>query len=231
MKKVKQAAAVLTAFLSACLLVSCSGGGHSTSSGQKASSSPVDQTSGIAEDTPDAQVVHEEMDRRMFNNLADLEDASDAIVECVGQKKLGQNVGTYYNPKLKENLPTVGYTFWGMKVTKVFKGNVKPGDQIPFAQAYYLWTESDGVTKRICSTSQKPVQVGREYLLFLLHDENHNDYVAAGDYQGKYAGPSDELKTKGLAGTVTQSDLDMYDDEQHSEIQSIYKDVVQKYFS
>lgn len=230
MKKVKWAAAVLTAFLSASLLVSCAGR-QSASSERKVSSAPVDQTSGIVKDSPDAQVVHEEMDRRMFNNLADLEDASDAVVECVGQKNLGQNVGTYYNPKFKEDLPTVGYTFWGMKVTKVFKGTVKPGDQIPFAQAYYLWKESDGVTKRICSTSQKPVQVGREYLLFLLHDENHNNYVAAGDYQGKYAVPSDELKTKGLAGTVTQSDLDMYDDEQHSEIQSIYRDVVQKYFS
>ena len=202
----------------------------SCSNGKSASSAPVNPTSGTAEDSPSAQIVYGGMDRRMFDSLGEIEAASDAIVECIGQRNMGQSVATYYDPKFKKAVPTIGYTFWEMKVTNVFKGSAKSGDRIQFAQAYYVWTENNGVKERICHTAQKPLQVGREYLLFLLHDKNHGDYVAAGDYQGRYAVPSAELKAKGLAGTVTQNDLDMYDNEKHPEMRFIYKDVVQKYF-
>ena len=261
MKKVKWAAAVLTAFLSVSLLVSCAGR-QSASSGQQASSSSrkaassearsssaaetpsSDSRTGGAQDSPDAEVVfvkpnqrkHDDLpenqpDYHVYNKLSDLEAASDVIAECLVKEKLEQRVSVTFNPAFEKEIPSFGLTTWGVKVTKAYKGD-PPGLVLAFHQPYCVWVNHDGKKLRICSTSQMPVQVGQKYLLFLKSvPPDDSGYMVTGDYQGKYAIPSDELKAKGLAGTVTQSDLDMYDGEIHPEIQSIYKDIVKKYFS
>lgn len=210
----KKAIILLTCVLLVFSLSACSGNQNS-SSGQ----------------TPSAmEILNVAADKNTYENLTDVEANSAIIVEGIVKKNLGQEVNTYYDPKFKKDLPTSGWTNWQVEVTKVYKGDVKVGDKITYGQDYYIRDYGNGKKQLISITAQKPVQLSEKYLLFLSYDEGLKKYCATGDYEGKFAIPSDELKEKGISGTVTQTDLDLYENEKLFSIQSIYKEVVEKYF-
>lgn len=212
----KRAAVILACILFVFSLTACSGGKASSSNSQASS---------------DIELIFPATDGRIYDKLTDIETDSTIIIEGVIKKNLGQNVETFYNATYKKNIPTSGFTNWEVEVTKVHKGSVTVGDKITFAQYYFIRSKNDGSNQQICSTSQKPAELNQKYLLFLIYNKNTKVYDAVGDYTGKYVcPPSEELKAKGLAGTVTQKDLDIYENETYPDIQSIYKDVIKKYF-
>ena len=169
-------------------------------------------------------------ERRKYEDLKQVEDLSTIIIEAVPKKTLGQKVETSYDAELKQDLPSAGYTKWEVEVTKVYKGDVKVDDKLVFLHDYYRWTYPDGTEELITLSSMKPPIKDKKYLMFLQYDETNKGYCAIGDYEGMFAIPTDEKKTKMKNKTLKQSDLDVYNYEPLQYIVPIYGKVVSKYF-
>jgi hypothetical protein len=67
--------------------------------------------------------------------------------------------------------------------------------------------------------------------MFLIYDERYNAYWLVCDYEGMFAIPSDEMKAKAKAGTLAQSDFNVYDLDGLNYLVPIYNEVVEKYFN
>lgn len=179
----------------------------------------------------DIEVVHPQSDRIYCEDLQQVEDEATIIVRAVAKETLDQKVDTIYDRELKD-VPTYGYTKREIEVTQVYNGDVNVGDKLVLLQAYYIWTYSDGYKQLISSTSVKPVVKETEYLMFLRYNEIMEGYSLVGDYQGIYAIPTDEIKTKAEEGILDQSDLDIYyDHEPLHYMFPLYNKVVKKYFN
>ena len=170
-------------------------------------------------------------DRILFENLQQVEDYSTIIAEAVAKKSIGQEVSTHYDYEFKKELPDTGFTRWEIEVTKVYKGDVKVGDKLPLLLQYYIWANSDGKKQLVTGSSLKPVVKGNKYLLILDYDDYNKGYWLVSDYEGMFAVPTGDLRAKVKAGTLAQSDLDVYDGETLQYLIPIYSEVVQKYFS
>lgn len=177
------------------------------------------------------ELIHVSADRAIYQNLSDVEATSSVIVEGVIKENLGQKVKTKYNPGAKKDLPVFGCTRWQVQITKVYKGDVKEGSAITYGQEYYLWDKSNGGKQLLTTSAQKPVSINKKYLFFLTpYDDYYQCYYAAGDYEGKFAVPSDEQIAKAKSGTWTPSDLELYDNDSLLYLDTVYKEVVEKYF-
>lgn len=180
----------------------------------------------------DIQIVLTQSDRIYCEDLQQVEDEATIIVRAVAKGTLDQKVDTIYDYVLEKELPTYGFTKREIEVTEVHNGDVKVGEKLVLLQAYYLWTYSDGYKQLVSSTSVKPVVKGTEYLMFLRYNEIMEGYSLVGDYQGIFAIPSDEIKTKAEEGIVEQADLDIYyDNETLHYLFPLYNEVVNKYFN
>lgn len=65
-----------------------------------------------------------------------------------------QQVSTHYNDELKAELPSAGYTKREIKVTKVYKGDIKTKGKLALLQGYYIWTNGEEQLDTL--TSLKP---------------------------------------------------------------------------
>ena len=178
----------------------------------------------------DIEVVTIASHRRLFSNLQEVEEEAEIIVEAVPKKNLGQTVKTEYNELFEKELAGYGYTVWEAKISKVYKGDLKKGDKINLLRSYYIWEEDDGTKRLISISSHKPVEKDRKYLLFLVYSEPLEAHCAVSDYQGLFSIPNAELKERAEKGTLTKSDLELYNDEALRNVKPIYTEVVEKYF-
>ncbi len=178
----------------------------------------------------DIEVVTIASHRRLFSNLQEVEEEAEIIVEAVPKKNLGQTVKTEYNELFEKELAGYGYTVWETEIAKVYKGDVKEGDKINLLQSYYIWEEDDGKKRLISHSSHKPIEKNKKYLLFLVYSEPHEAHCAVSDYQGLFSIPNAELKERAEKGTLTKSDLELYNDEALRNVKPIYTEVVEKYF-
>ncbi len=195
------------------------------------STAPSASTAADGVDIPsDIEIVNVATDRTIFDNLQQVEDDSTIIVEAITGKNLGQDVHTSYDYGFKKDIPDYGYTNWEVNVTKVYKGDVKAGDNLVLFQEYYIWTFGDGKKQLISSTSLKPAIKNKTYLLFLKYDDHLKGYWPVCDYEGMFAIPSDDIKEKAKTGQIKQSDLDVYGSETLHNLVPIYSEVAEKYF-
>lgn len=179
----------------------------------------------------DIELVRPQSDRTYYENLNQVEDQATIIVRAVAKETLSQEVDTIYDYVLQKELPTYGYTKREIEVAKVYKGDVNVGDKLVLLQEYYIWTKSDGKKQLVNSSSIKPATKEKEYLLFLRHEEMMGGYSTVGDYQGMFAIPTDEVRIIMEEGTLEQSDLDTYyDDEPLYNLFPLYNEVTEKYF-
>ena len=178
----------------------------------------------------DIEVVKVPNDKKVFDNLQQVEKNATIIVEAVIEESLGQNIVTDSANKNKKACPDYGYTKWEMKVTKIFTGDVKVGDKIPLLLEYYILKGLNDKEKLITYTALKPPIIGKEYILFLKYDKKQNAYVPICDYEGMFPKPDTELKDKAKKDKLQQSDLDVYSDDTLENIVPIYHKVVLKYF-
>jgi hypothetical protein len=175
-------------------------------------------------------------DRILYEYLKQVENDATIIVDAVAKDIIGQNVSTSYDYELKKELPGSGYTKRECEVTKVYKGDVEQGDTVVLLQDYYIWTYSDensNEKQQLITTSYlKPATKDKSYLLFLKYDDRNDGYWPVCDYEGMFSIPSDDMMAKTEAGTLKQSDLDVYEYEGTlSYLMPIYDEVVTKYFS
>jgi len=177
------------------------------------------------------EVVRVATDMTVFDDLKEIEDYSTVIVEAVARKNLGQEVTTSYDYGLKKYLTGAGFTKWEIEVTKVYKGDVKTGDMLPLLLQYYIWTTEDGKKQLITGSYLKPAVKDKKYLVFLIYDDRNKGYWPVCDYEGMFAVPTDDMKAKAKAGTLSQSDFDVYDGETLHYLIPIYREVADKYFS
>jgi hypothetical protein len=179
----------------------------------------------------DIELVRPQSDRTYYEYLKQVEDQATIIVRAIAKETLGQEVDTIYDYVIKKELPTYGYTKREIEVTKVYKGDVNVDDKLVLLQEYYIWTKSDGKKQLVNSSSIKPATKEEEYLLFLRYEEMMGGYSTVGDYQGMFAIPTDEVKAIVEEGTLEQSDLDTYyDDEPLYNLFPLYNEVAKKYF-
>lgn len=179
----------------------------------------------------DIEVAYLPAERQLFEDLEQVENNSSLIVEAVIKKNLGQEVSTHYDYEFQKELPGAGYTKWEIEVTKVYKGEVEAGDKLVLLQDYYIWEDPDSKKQLVTLTSLKPAVKNKKYLLFLLYDDHLEGYCAAGDYEGMFAIPTDEIKEKAAEGTLKQMDLDVYNYETLHYLVPIYCEVNHKYFN
>jgi hypothetical protein len=195
-----------------------------------AENSGVPSDADLSDIPPDIETVNVPSDRTIFKSFQQVEENSTIIVEAVAKEHLGQYVEMTYDDHFKRELPGVGYTKWEIEVTKVYKGDVKIGDKLPLLLQYYIWTEPDGKKQLITGSSLKPAVKNKEYLLFLVLDDDPEGYWPVCDYEGMFPIPTGEMKAKAKDGTLTQSDFDVYDGETLHYLIPIYRDAVRKYF-
>lgn len=197
----------------------------------------VEDTSDIP---TDIEIAHHAStaDRILYENLKQVEKDATIIVEAVAKGILGQKVSTSYDYELQKELPGSGFTKRECEVTEVYKGDVEDGDMIVLLQDYYIWSYSDEKSnekQQLVTTSYlKPAVKDKKYLLFLIYDDRHDGYWPVCDYEGMFSIPTDEINEKTAAGTLKQSDLDVYEYDETMTLpylMPIYNDVVEKYFS
>lgn len=188
----------------------------------------------VSDPFPDVEeVVHayHSGDRLFYGSLREVEQISDLIVEAVVKEVVDQHVDTRYDPTFGKFVPGFGYTAREISVTKVHKGEVRAGDALTLLESHYVWTTDEGTKQLVLRSPLHPAKTNGKYLLFLRHHEALGGYWPTGDYQGRHALPSREIRDKMEAGTLAQADLDVYGHETQPYLMAIYHEVFDKYFS
>ena len=178
----------------------------------------------------DIEVVKVPNDKKVFDNLPQVEKNATIIIEGVAEESLGQKVDTNQENKSPRELPDYGFTIWNIKVTKIYKGNVKVGDKLNLLLEYYLTKQGTDKEAIITFTALKPPIIGREYILFLKYDQKQQGYWPVSDYEGMFPEPDSGLKNKVRTNKLQQSDLEIYSDESLQNVVLIYCKIVNKYF-
>lgn len=176
-------------------------------------------------------------DRMILQNLQQVEEEATIIVEVVAKEIIGQKVSTFYDHEFQKELAGPGFTKRESEITKVYKGSVETGDTVVLLQDYYIWTFTDeSSTERqqlITYSYLKPAEKGKSYIMFLSYDDRHGAYWPVCDFQGMFSIPTDNIKSKLDAGTLKQSELDVYEDLEETlpYLMPIFSEVVEKYYS
>ena len=94
----------------------------------------------------------------MPETLEGLEDGSSCIVKAIRSED-SEN----FPPSDEAN----GFTRSTLTITKSFKGDLKEGDTIPFAECYCIRKNKMGEPQLVCYFGHAPLLPGREYILFI----------------------------------------------------------------
>ena len=199
-----------------CLLITC----LAISCGEK-------DGSAVSSDT---EIVKVPNDKKVFDNLQQVEKNSTIIVEAVPEESIEQYIDDSKDNKKQRKTSDYGYTKWRINVTKIYKGDVKVGDKLIILLEYYISNIGEDNEKLITFTALMPPVSGKEYILFLAYDKKNNAYNPVCDYEGMYPEPDSTLKEKVHVGSLKQSDLEVYPDEPLKNLVAFYTKVVHKYF-
>ena len=162
--------------------------------------------------------------------MQQVEKNSTIIVEAVPEESIGQYIDNSHDSKMQKKTPDYGYTKLRMRVTKIYKGDVKVGDNLTLLLEYYFCNTAEGKEQLITFTVLRPPVVGKEYILFLTYDKKNEAYCPVCDYEGIFPEPDSALKNKVYEKSLKQSDLEVYPDISLKNLEVIYAKIVQKYF-
>lgn len=169
--------------------------------------------------------------------LQDVEERGDCIVQGVLQDDAKPNI-QYMDVILpsgeKQKVPTFGITVSTLKITKVYKGDLKAGDVVPLGERYFRLDYSDKTV--VCHDGNYlPSETGKEYLFFLVDrmDETAwwgQDYLPVSTELGRYPVIAQNQMTAQSVDSMTNEELNLGKDDA-ANYKNIYKEVIAKYMS
>lgn len=159
------------------------------------------------------------------DNMPQLEQMSDVIVEGTFEQRGEQEI-------LKNMVGhvTQGFTWSTMKVSRVHKGSLKPGDIVTLCEPFYVY-EEDGKELVYHIGSYYPAEEGKDYIWFL----NKRDYPEQKLYYslvraelGRYPLLNNKTRTMKSIFDMSNEDMDLCPgDDTHYKI--FFADVAKKY--
>ncbi|MGX8699796.1 hypothetical protein [Caproiciproducens sp.] len=128
-----------------------------------------------------------------------------------------------------------GINISSLKITKVYKGDLKIGDIIKLGERYYI-TDENGKEKVVYDGNYLPSTVGKEYLFFLGNKQINKDYwsgtyapklLEKGRYPVRTRNGSNFLSVQSIE-SMTNKELNLGNDDS-TEYKALYEQVAQKY--
>lgn len=146
--------------------------------------------------------------------LEDLENKSTAIIKASVAKELSTDIDFD-----ERNIPYNYRTYSSLNVEKVYnsKNNVQKNDKIKVVEFYADWRDLRGSYRAITGDYYKPLEPGKDYILFLFKQEGRDYYEIIGVHQGKYVINASVLGEDGqpIKERLTPENLDIREDEPH----------------
>ena len=158
-------------------------------------------------------------DRRVFENLAALEDHVDLMVVGKFIDDSEQNERYRYSEFFGKDILYFVTSKNTIEVEKVLIGNANIGDTLQIVQEYGI-VDGDLVT----FSDLTPMQKGDEWLFFLTKDSDSDVYYCAGDSDGRYPVPNAENAAMPLSDCP---DLGVYDEQNF--MWNTYNEILEKY--
>ncbi|KAA8785439.1 hypothetical protein EC604_16475 [Paenibacillus amylolyticus] len=168
-----------------------------------------------------AQELRPDADYHNYS-LSEIESLATVIVEADWEEETNSIV------KLdqKDKYPLETRTFSNIKVKKVYKGEVKEGQELNVVEYYAKWRDVAGAYVKYPNELYQPLKSDKNYLLFLYQspEEPSGSYEIIGNHQGKYVYP----ETQSNMSIQSTSDLDIAEKDEH--YSALYNEVSEKYF-
>ena len=158
-------------------------------------------------------------DRRVFEDLAALEDHVDLMVVGKFIDDSEQNERYRYSEFFGKDILYFVTSKNTIEVEKVLIGNANIGDTLQIVQEYGI-VDGDLVT----FSDLTPMQKGDEWLFFLTKDSDLDVYYCVGDSDGRYPVPNAENEPMPLSDCP---DLGVYDEQNFQ--RDIYNEILEKY--
>lgn len=161
-----------------------------------------------------------DVNRPQYDNLDELEEDSDLIVvgTCMGdaeQKDIYQ-----YDGHFDTDILVMTNSTCQVKITQVFKGDVKVGDTIPVMQQYGVDKEKN----RLLTYSDLTPMLDGDTWLFFLYDNRGENYMCCGDRHGRYPVENHTYRKTALTDS---EELGVFNEYNFN--QEIYDEILEKY--
>lgn len=161
--------------------------------------------------------------------VEELEKLSPNIFEGILSDDGGQTVDTM--DLEGQEVPFYGRTVSSLKVTKVYKGNLKKGDSIKFAECYYTLNTGKGKTIYHLG-NYMPSKPDKKYLFFLSEKKDNNDihdvYNTTVLEKSRYPVPSKTFDRMSIQ-TQTNEELSL-GPKDPEDYKALYEKVLDKYY-
>lgn len=176
--------------------------------------------SSIADDFSGIKVAKwGEADRWVYNNLDELEMASDIIVVGTYKESTTQKIDYRYSEAFGKDIIDLVHSYNTIEVSRVIRGDVKQGDLLRVSQGYAI------IDDEILTISDlTPMVKGDTWIFFLQGSPDDEIYWCTGDSEGRY--PVSGHQNRRLAISKS-SELGVYDEANFRN--DIYDELVEKY--
>lgn len=154
------------------------------------------------------QEIQSDVKLRLYT-LEELEKEATVIVKGSLDEKLNTEI------EFDElNIPYNYRTYSIFNVQKVFrsKNNIQDNQKIKIVEFYAEWRNFTGSYRIVTGNYYKPIEKGKDYILFLYKQDDRDYYEIMGLHQGKYVINKNVLSENGelLKEQITPKNIDVY---------------------